>query len=170
MLTYTALREIQKKEMEGAALVPIGETFYTELAQLLKQKREEIKQSNALLALREYENIRKIAQIIQARREEKIVLLALRGELDGNGLSSEEKGLLERIARAVEETRTALHAVWGIEEQGALLKKVRIIRDVEKYTGLDSSVYGPFKVGQETVLPSEEAECLLKFHMAEQVL
>lgn len=168
MITYSLLREIQKKEMESAALVPVEDNFYEQLAQLLEQKKKEAQKSNSLLTIREYENIKKIVQTLQSKREEKIALVALRGEGEGHGLSHEEKILLKNLCNAIKQARGAVKGVW--EKPGIVPKKVRMLKEVEKYKGIDDNVYGPFKSGQELVLPPSEVEWLLKSKMAELVL
>ncbi len=167
MITYAELRETQKKEMESAAIVPVSDTFYEELSQLLEQKKREMQSEDSLLAMREYENIKKIIQTIQNKREEKIALMALRSDSEGKGLSGEERRLLQSMAEAVRESRTNTR---GILKSGKIVseKRVHIVKDVDKYKGLNNAVYGPFKKGENQVLPSEEANWLIKASMAEE--
>ncbi|HLC69211.1 MAG TPA: hypothetical protein VJH24_05200 [Candidatus Bilamarchaeaceae archaeon] len=166
MLTYAALREIQKKEMESAAIVPVEENFYQQLAHLLERKKEEAQQSNSLLTIREYENIKKITQSIQSKREEKMALMALRGAHSGEGLALEERTLLEKLLDAIEESRRTVKMVWESER---VRPKIRILKEVEQYKGVDEQVYGPFKPGEELELPKEETDWLLKAQLAKLV-
>ena len=165
MFNYTTLREIQKKEMESSAFVPVENDFYEQLAKLLEQKHNEAQQSNSLLAIREYENIKKIIQTIQNKREEKIALMALRGNVESTGLSQEETQLLKKLHADIQQSRATVKKVWESEQSTA--KKVRIMKEVERYKGLDNNIYGPFKPGEELLLPKEEAEWLLKANLAE---
>jgi hypothetical protein len=50
-------------------------------------------------------------------------------------------------------------------EQG----KVRFLREILPYTGLDNQTFGPFKVGEIAILPKEEAVWLVKEKLAELV-
>lgn len=166
MLTYSALREMQKKETESAALVGVEPDFYEKVARLLERKKQEAQESNSLLTIREYENIKKVIQGIQGKREEKIALLALRGEHEGRGLSHEETQLLQNLVEAISQARTTVKNVWESEPR-RLPRQIRILREVEQYTGLDNHLYGPFKTGEQPLLPKEEIDWLLKAKMAE---
>ena len=104
-LSYSALREIQKKEMDSAAIIKLENDFYSQIAELLAKKKEEAMSSQSIMAIREYENIRKTVISIQAKREEKIALMALRGENDGDGLTPEEKSFLQRFYGEISEMR-----------------------------------------------------------------
>jgi DNA replication initiation complex subunit (GINS family) len=162
-LSYSSLREIQKKEMESAAAVKLEEKFYEQVAELLANKKGEAMRSQSIMAIKEYENIRKTVISIQAKREEKIILMALRGETEANTLTPGERGFLHRFAETVLDMRTAVKAPVGV------VRKVKILKEVEQYIGLDKSVYGPFKSGEEKLLPRDEAEWLLKANMAEPI-
>ncbi|HID46493.1 MAG TPA: DNA replication complex GINS family protein, partial [Chromatiaceae bacterium] len=155
MLTYAVLRDIQKREMESSAIVQLQDGFYTEVAEFLSKKKEEASGGD-MLSLREYENIKKIVRDVQTKREEKIVLMAIRGESTGTGLTSEEGDMLRQLVSIIDKSRGKLVGVWGSENKPAQ-KKVRLLKDVEQYKGLDNKVYGPFKEGEEQMLPGGEA-------------
>ena len=167
MLNYSDLRDIQKREMESSAIVGLPEDFYGLIAQLLSKKAEEATSNKSLLSIKEYENIRKIILSIAAKREEKIVLMAVRGEKEGNGLTSEEKEMLKELSSIIKKSRETVKSAWASEETSAESRKIKILKDVSAYRGLDNSVYGPFRAGQEQSLPRAEAEWLLKAGMAE---
>lgn len=169
MLTYSKLREIQKKETDSAALTNLEPTFYNDVAQFLSGKKEKAMESESLLAIKEYENIRKIIAAIQSRREEKIVLMAVRGESEQTGLSSDEAQLLKNISELVNTCRDHVSNIWMGKGDKPKTKKVRILKDIEAYTGVDKNIYGPFKSGQEPALPQAEAQWLLKSRMAENL-
>lgn len=167
MLSYSSLREIQKKENESAALTKLDENFYEQVAEFLKKKREEAFNTKSILVIKEYENIKKVVMTIQTKREEKLVLLALRGQ-NVDGLTQTEKAMLASIASTVQNYRDNTLEVLSAEDSGiSKTRKVKIVKDVEQYTGLDNSIYGPFKSGEEAALPLQEAEWLLKSHLAE---
>ena len=86
-LTYSALREIQKKEMESSEIVKVEPDFYEQVSTLLRERKLAAMNDDSMSALKEYENIRKIASGIQAKREEKIFLMALRGDKIHEGLT-----------------------------------------------------------------------------------
>lgn len=166
MLTYSALREIQKKEMDSAALVKLQDNFYKEVSELIAKKKEEAVISKSILAIKEYENIKKIMMSIQAKREEKIVLMAVRSRIDEEGLTSEEKEMLSEMKGIITKNRASINESWGSEETPSM-KRIKIVKDVEQYKGLDNIVYGPFKSGEQPLLPKEEIDWLLKARMAE---
>ncbi|MFN7991211.1 MAG: hypothetical protein U0R44_03565 [Candidatus Micrarchaeia archaeon] len=168
MLNYSDLRDIQKREMESSAIVSLPEDFYSSVSGLLAKKNSEAMASKSLLVMKEYENIKKIVIAITAKREEKIVLMAVRGEREGAGLTAEEREMLKELSSIIKKAREAVKIVWGTEE--SILsdsKRIKILKDVSQYRGLDNSVYGPFRQGEEKILPTAEAEWLLRAGMAE---
>ncbi|MEW6036184.1 MAG: hypothetical protein AB1529_06230 [Candidatus Micrarchaeota archaeon] len=170
MLTYSDLRDIQRKEMESSAIVALPDDFYASVSALLAKKSGEAMQSKSLLSIKEHENIKKIIMSIQAKREEKIVLMAVRGEREGGGLTAEEKELLKELSSIIKKARETVKSVWDSEDSvQANSRKIKILKDVSQYRGLDNALYGPFKQGEEQLLPRAEAEWLLKAGMAEIV-
>ncbi|MEW6722460.1 MAG: hypothetical protein AB1324_04310 [Candidatus Micrarchaeota archaeon] len=168
MLSYAELREIQRKEMESSAIVGLPDDFYRSVSDLLSKKNAEAVESKSLLAIKEYENIKKIVMAIQGKREEKIVLMAVRGEREGAGLTAEEKEMLKELTSIVRKSRDTVKSVWGSEEPlPGDSSRVKMLKDVSQYRGLDNAVYGPFRQGSEQSLPKAEAEWLLKAGMAE---
>jgi len=168
MLNYSSLREFQRREMESSGLVEVPEGFYTEVADLLKQRKKEAMKSQSLLIIKEYENIKRIVQSLQAKREEKIVLMALRGEGSSAGLAFEEREMLKGLSQIIKKSRSVVKSVWDSESSGQeLSRRVRILKDISAYKGLDDNTYGPFKQSEEVSLPETEAEWLLKSKMAE---
>lgn len=168
MLNYSELRDIQKREMESSGIVKLSDDFYQAVALLLSTKKQEAMSSKSLMAIKEYENIKKILISIQSKREEKIVLMAVRGETNDTGLTSEEKGMLRDIRASVDKSHESIKGVWENDDLApANSRRIRILQDVAQYKGLDNLVYGPYKKGDEQVLPMTEAEWLLKSRMAE---
>ena len=168
MLTYSDLREIQKKELSSAAIAPLSKDFYEQLKDFLQKKRKEAMDSGSLLSMREYENIKRIAASIQSKREEKILLMATRGESSVAGLSDSETELLSRVAELINKQHAHFKDVVG-EDEGAQFRRVMILKDIEQYVGLDKNLCGPFKMGEEHLLQKDEAEWLTKSRMAELV-
>lgn len=167
MLNYSDLREIQKREMESSAIVSLPEDFYSLISMMLAKIGSEAMNSKSLLTIKEHENIKKIIIAISAKREEKIVLMAVRGEKEGAGLTAEEKEMLKELSTIIKRSRETVKAVWASEEAPSDERKIKILKDISQYRGLDNSVYGPFKAGDEQMLPRAEAEWLLKAGMAE---
>ncbi|NYZ77453.1 DNA replication complex GINS family protein [Candidatus Micrarchaeota archaeon] len=174
-LNYSILREIQKKETDSTRLSSLEEDFYDAASDFLRQKREEAFSNGSMPAIREYENIKKIISTIKERREEKIVLMAIRGEGTPGGLTPDEVELLKELSDSVKRFRGKMSELFSSEENGKAFaprkksRRVKLLKDVEPYKGLDNGVYGPFKSGEEVELPPEEAEWLLKAKMAETI-
>jgi len=169
MVNYSELRDIQKRELESSAIVLLPDGFYESVSQLLSTKKREALSSQAMLAIKEYENIKKILLGIQAKREEKIVLMAIRGENAGGGLTGQEIEMLRELGATVARSRDAIMKVWGNEDAkpSAASRRLKLLQDVTQYKGLDNVIYGPFRRGDECALPNTEAEWLLKSRMAE---
>ncbi|MBI5046438.1 DNA replication complex GINS family protein [Candidatus Micrarchaeota archaeon] len=168
-MNYSDLRDIQKREMESSAIVPLAEDFYKTISKLLSAKKEDVFTSKSLLSIKEYENIKKIVLSIQAKREEKIVLMSVRGDQTGNGLTAEEKELLKDLSIILNKARDTVRSVWTLEESASDAAKIKLLQDVSQYKGLDNVVYGPFKAGNEETLPRSEADWLLKSKLAELI-
>jgi DNA replication initiation complex subunit (GINS family) len=167
MFSYSDLRDIQKREMESSALVALADDFYSLISHLLAKKGGEALASKSLLAIKEYENIKKIVIAIQAKREEKIVLMAVRGEREGAGLTVEERQMLKDLTQTVSKYREIVKSVWVSENVSQDAKRIKIMKEVSQYRGLDNALYGPFRSGDETMVPNAEADWLLKAGMAE---
>jgi DNA replication initiation complex subunit (GINS family) len=169
-MDYSALRDIQRSEMQSSAIVKLSDDFYQMISQLLQKKHDEALSAKSLIAIREHENIKKIVRSIAAKREEKIVLMAVRGETNGEGLTAEEKELLKGLTSIIMKSRETVKSVWESDPPAPVAsQKVKMLKNVEKYRGLDNTIYGPFKDGDETLLPKPEAEWLRKSGMAETV-
>ena len=168
MLNYSDLRDIQRREMESSAIVSLPDDFYKVVSHMLAKKCGDAMASKSILVIKEYENIKKIIMAIQSKREEKIVLMAVRGEHEGPGLTEEEREMLKDLSSIIIRYREVVKNVWGNEDAvPGNSRRIKILKDVSQYRGLDNSLYGPFRPGEEASLPSPEAEWLLKAGMAE---
>lgn len=173
-LSYSLLREIQKKETDSTRITALEEEFYAVASEFLQAKKEEAFSTGSSLSIREYENIKKIIDTIKERREEKIVLMAIRSESAQGGLTPEERELLSELTEAVRKFRGKMSELFVSDEKAAprpenKMKRVKLLKDIEPYKGIDNNVYGPFKNGDEVELPPGEVEWLLKAKMAEKV-
>ncbi len=163
MLSYSTLREIQKKEIEGGPLVELEEDFFQKAVEYLKSKKQETISGN-ILSIKEYENAKRVLSIILSKREEKIILMALRSEKSQIGLVEKEQELFLKLQNIIAEHRK--NSLLD-EETEFQMQKVVIEQEVGKYMGSDKKLYGPFKKGEEHLLPKSEVEWLLKEKMAQ---
>lgn len=168
-INYKTLREIQQKEFSSPKLSQLEEDFYGTVNAFIKQKKEEAFSSNSILKIREFENLQKIAGAIKEKREEKIVLMALRGEKINGFLTPEEKALFEKLASLLAEFHCSIDETTE-KKQGSDRLKVKIIKDIEAYKGLDGNTYGPYKQDEIVFLPKTEVEWLIKAKMAEMAI
>jgi DNA replication initiation complex subunit (GINS family) len=168
MISYSVLRDIERQELMQASLVPLPENFYDLAKDYLAELEKNI-QNGGVMALREYDNVKRIIKRIMEKREEKVVLLAVRG-VETENLTKEEKELFYSIKQRMEEYRKNLTPDGTESVKKERVKKVRMVREVEAYTAPDGNVYGPFKEKEEVVLPSEEAITLVKAKLAEEVI
>lgn len=169
MLNYVELRKIQRQEMGSSEVSTLDSDFYSKVAEFLAIKKKEAMNVKSILAIREYENIRKIVLSIQSKREEKIVLMAVRGDITGKGLTDEERIMLKDLASIIGKSRSRVKDVWSSETIPSTTIRIKILRDIEQYRGRDDVLYGPYKGGEEKLLPSVEAKWLLKAGMAAEV-
>lgn len=168
MITYSFLRDIERQELTQASLVLLPEDFYKKAKEYATELEARIN-GGGVMVLREYDNVKRIIKRITEKREEKVVLLAVRG-VESENLTKEEKEFFYSIKEKIEQYRKNFR----IDEEGSIkkemVKKVRMIKEVEAYTAPNGSIYGPFKKEEEVVLPSEEANALLKEKKAEEVI
>ncbi|MGV8176385.1 MAG: hypothetical protein ACP5NX_01130 [Candidatus Bilamarchaeaceae archaeon] len=167
-ISYPMLREMQRKESESAEIVKVDPEFYKRVSRFLEDRKVEVLKSSSMLKIKEYENLKHIVRSLQLRREEKIVLSAIRGDRDASErLAEEERVLLQSLTKAVAQGRDAIGSLFAEDVAEPRFKKVRIIKDISPYKGLDSNTYGPFRAGDEPILPKEEADWLMKEKFAE---
>ncbi len=170
MLNYSKLREMQRSEIASSELCTVDGNFYTQLKEFLVEKKKEAIEGQKLLVIKEYENLRKIAKSVVNKRNEKLVLLALRGKKETMGMTEEEMEFLGHLSKAIEENDAQLSFIFEESNGGQKkdnIKRVRLLKTISPYKGLDEKVYGPFSEGEIVELPKDEAQWLLKEKMAE---
>jgi len=169
VIDYKTLREIQQKEVSSPKLSSLEENFYQTTAKFLEDKKCEAFSSNSITKIREYENLQKIIAIIKEKREEKILLMALRNEKINGYLTPEEKVFFENLVKALNDFRNSINQkTETVCESEAL--KVKVIKDIDAYKGLDGKIYGPFKQDEIVSLPKAEVEWLIKAKLAEMLV
>ncbi len=138
-ITFTFLREVQRKERENKELVPLPKDFIEELREYLKRKVQIL--SNPEMAdfydIRAIENIKPVIKSIFDKRERKIIMFAVRSGKTGtkpkNMLPHEEEMFL-KIKNAVMESRKVLDELLSIIDIYTLgyvpPKKEEAIQDV----------------------------------------
>jgi len=170
-IDYGVLRDIQRQELSSPRLTRLNDDFYSQTIEFLSAKKDEAFSSNSILKIREYENLQKIVVSIKEKREEKIFLMALRGEKVNGSLTPEEKELFNELVFVLKKFRNEINDFdEDQEETRKEALKVKLIKDIEAYKGLDGSTYGPFKKDELVSLPKSEVDWLVKAKIAEMVV
>jgi len=176
-LSYEALRRIQLQEKHNATLTVVDEAFYESYAVFLAQQVERLRQAFSLDEVKLYENTQKILKEIIEKRQQKILLKALRdlktGDVSSEGLARQEKELYIELLRLLQSHEASLNSAFAGEKtvQEKPGEKdtvaVRILVDLPAFVGMDSQPLGPFTASQVVELKKEEAELLIKRNAAE---
>jgi len=170
-IDYGLLRDIQRQEISSPKLTRLDEEFYSQIKDFLSAKKDDAFSSNSILKIREYENLQKIIVSIKEKREEKIFLMALRGDKVNGSLTPEEKQLFNELVEVLRKFREDTDgSIEEVEKTREEQLKVKVIKDIEAYKGLDGNVYGPFKKEELVSLPKAEVDWLVKAKIAEMVV
>ncbi len=175
MMDYEELRKYQRMERNSPALADISSDFYEKLAELIKNKMREYEETNSATALRELENIKKIALDLFERREQKILLKALHDVRIGGFSDSElpvfEKELFRQIVETLDKKRKEFDSLLRgevlmreeekiVEEKIKGIEKlvlVRVLKNIPKFVGSGMQELGPFEENEIVKLPEEDA-------------
>ncbi len=172
-MDYETLVDIYRKEMASSELVKVDPNFYTELKKLLEEKKKSLSEDD-LLSQKEYWNLKKMVSRIVSKRIQKIIIAASEDiEVEA---TPEEQELYARVKGAIEGFKSGIETVKENkpreeekeEEVQTNLKKIKIIKFVEKYIGENEKVYGPYNVGDIVEIEKEEAEWLISTGYAEE--
>ncbi|MFA5077045.1 MAG: hypothetical protein WC488_01320 [Candidatus Micrarchaeia archaeon] len=169
MLNYSFLREIQKKEIESFEPVKVDRDFYAQLRQFLELKKSSAMKSQSFMDMREFENVKKVAKSIVAKRKEKLLILSSLSEGEVEGLADEEQAFLKELRRISSASFGPLECIFEEPKDEQAKMRLKVVKTIDAYKGFDNNIYGPFKEGEEISLPEEEAELLLKSKMAEHM-
>ena len=170
MLTYSRLREIQLKEIASLEPVKLERDFYSQLREFLESKKASVGKAQSLMEMREFENIKKVAKSLVAKRKEKLLMLSAILERDIEGLTEEEQEFMDGVRGISKKSFGHVDDIFEEpKEARAPETRVKIGRAIEAYKGSDNNIYGPFKEGEEVLLPQDEADWLLRSKLAEHM-
>ncbi len=165
MLTYESIREAVKREKGSAGLTPLPADFFTSAkAYLDKKSRLRTKDDQW-----EQDQAKRRMQDLVELREKKILMGALyfvRSGVKPENLTEDEYSFLKSLAEVIKG--------WQDKKKGMLEAKVEPLpvvafqEDVPRFVGIDMKNYGPFKAGDMSTLPKENAELLEKKGAANQ--
>ena len=162
-MSYEDLRKFQRMERADARLASFDKGFYKELSLLIKAQREAAQASvgQADGEARVFENTIKIARDLFERREQKIILKALRAAhsvepVSAEGMTSEEKKGFERLVGALrsnkqEFEKAVLSGVGRVTAED--LRKIQHVQDIP--------LISPDSENVESVVSSEDLNMAL---------
>jgi len=186
-MDYEDLRALQRRERNTQKLAEFSADFYEKLTGLIQSSKTKYQQSNNTCDFKNLDNIYKIAKDIFERREQKIILKALRdyriSENDTTNLLNKEKTFYNHLLTQLKEHRkTTDLALLGqnmavnLSEKPAEISSedlnsvlIRIINQVPKIMTKDLKEIGPFEPKELIKLPEDEAQLLLSKNLAERV-
>ena len=185
-MNYEDLRRFQRMERNSSKLGDLPRNFYDELSQLLVTQKSKCKEGQAEEA-KIFENMIKTARDIFDRREQKILMKAMRfvrtNETDKDSITDEEKALFERLSEDLKKSRQEfemlllgngkpknLEKIQNINDIPSInnghagedlnIVMVRILKKVPKFVSGDLKEYGPFEANSIVKLPKKEADLL----------
>ncbi|MEM4554454.1 MAG: hypothetical protein QXT25_01220 [Candidatus Anstonellaceae archaeon] len=181
-INYKNLRDLVREEKSQPGLCNLPPDFYDSIKQFLANKYSELQTHRSIMQMKEFENSIATIKEIAAIRRQKILFEALRSSgahISKENMTKEEHELYDRFCDIISHENERIEALLSGFEKGyeaaqqsaatSKLKKVRFTKDVPAYMGAGSKIIGPFKGGEEGLLPPEEAELLVKGKLAELV-
>jgi DNA replication initiation complex subunit (GINS family) len=189
-ISFETLFEFLRKEKSRDEIQELPHNYFEQIIKYLDEKRQEIaKRSqdgffNSSLAS-QAENAARIIREIYDRREKKIIMLAVNKArtdsniIDTSNLLPEEKkmfdslvcelhnfrqGILDKVMRG--ETPDFIVCTPMEKEDEPELpadrKRITFMQDLDRFVGKELEEYGPFKTGENAVLPNDIAELLIR--------
>jgi len=186
-LTYKNLRDYAREEKAQPGLGKLPEDFYPSVQSFLSSKFSEMESSRSVLQMREFENAAATIREIVLIRQQKLLFRAIRSggeETKMAEMTREEYDVYDRFRGIVSEENEKLNSMLSRfeakksapSEKGeaaaskkASVKRVRFTHEVQEYVGMNRERFGPFKAGEESDLPEQEADVLLRQKMAETI-
>jgi DNA replication initiation complex subunit (GINS family) len=191
-LTYKNLRDFAREEKAQPGLGKLPEDFYPSVQSFLSSKFSEMEESRSVLQMREFENAAATIRELVLIRQQKLLFRAIRSggeETKMEEMTREEYETYDRFRGIVQEENMKLNSLLSRFETArksaravpaeatvilennkqSSVKRVRFVCEVQEYIGMNRERLGPFKAGQESELPENEAEILLRQKMAEAI-
>jgi DNA replication initiation complex subunit (GINS family) len=183
-MNYEDLRRFQRMERNSTKLAQIDKDFYLKLSELTRYYKTKAHEDSE--HSKSFENILKVSRDIFERREQKILMKALRfvrsGETEQNALTAEEKKFFDSTVDALKNSRNDFEkALIGekallpkIDDIPALLEPetsdiilVRTVKKLPRFVSFDLKEYGPFDANEVIRLPKKETELLINRKLVE---
>ena len=186
-LTYKNLRDFAREEKAQPGLGKLPGDFYPSVQSFLSSKFSEMESNRSVLQMREFENSAATIREIVLIRQQKLLFRAIRSggqEAKVEEMTREEYDVYDRFRSIVQEENEKLNSLLSrfeskkkassepeavIAPEKPNVQRVRFTKEVQEYIGMNRERFGPFKAGQESDLPSQEAELLLRQKIAETI-
>jgi len=157
MLTFESLSRIAREEKASANLTKLPDGFFEEAQKYLSKKAQANEGKEDAWEL---ENARMVLGDITRAREKKLLLAALGfadAGIEPQNMAPEEREFFSKIASLVESFRSERKRAEAERERGLVF-----LHDVPQFVGTDLRAYGPFKKGDEAVLPEDLSKILVE--------
>ncbi|MFH1127147.1 MAG: hypothetical protein ABIG84_02435 [archaeon] len=187
MITFTFLREIQKKERTSSELSKLDPGFYEAVKEYILRKKR-IRERGKELSFKEKKEIENIGPVVKSiydTRERKIVngaLLAARTGMKMANILVHEEKLLADICKRIEESRAGFEYVLGSKPEYVPvgdkagdkepvddMVRIKVIEDIPEFVGEDLKAYGPWKAGETVMCNRDFSVVFIKGGKAEEV-
>lgn len=190
MITYSEIRNLQRKEKESTSLQDLGQDFIGELAEYIQDKRKILsknkEQGNPFSeemeskARSEMENALRVIDMLFQLREKKIIYQAIMSAkkdvkiYNTSNMLDYEKSLFEQTLKLIKSHRKKIsHELSSQEkikkeEKVSKTKMLRLTGDVNSFVW-EGEEYGPFKKEDAVNLSEELADLLIKRGKAEEI-
>ena len=174
-MNYDDLYKAWKREKESTQLQQLPKDFYDNLAGYMKsliEKQQMLDEKSLMAKLLTEENAytkRLFTELLQIRRNKITAEILDSGSVSIEACTREEEKLANDLASITDTYKKILNEVLEgkerqVKEIVAKPKKllVRFLQSLPAIIGADTKTYGPFKQEDLTLLPTENAEALLK--------
>lgn len=194
-MNYEDLRRFQRLERNSSRLGELNGSFYEDLSQMLCAQKAKCKDGSSEDA-RVFENMIKTSRDVFDRREQKILMKAMRyartNETEKDAVTDEERKLFERMAEELKKNRQDFEMLLsgngkprdigkiqnindipvmnnGQVAEDLNIVMVRILKKVPKFVSGDLKEYGPFEANSIARLPRKEADLLSNRNIIELI-
>jgi DNA replication initiation complex subunit (GINS family) len=166
MITFETIRTVMSEEKKANKLTELPENFFQQLMQYLENKSKMKGKEESW----EFESAKRLLQDILEMRERKLSSLALyhvrSGILPGK-LMPEEQVFFDEIVKSTKEFQEKMKEV--LMGSSPKMKIIALLEDTPEFVCIDMKNYGPFKKGDITTIPEENAKLLLEKGIAKEV-
>ncbi len=167
MLTDETIRRIFEEEKNSPGLTRLPEGFFLEVKEYVERKGKMARDESDQWAL---DSIKRRLKTIFGRRERKI-LNSVHGFIDSgvlpDNLTPEEEKFFENAVECVKGFQKKREGAFD-EPEEENLTMVTILEDVPRFVGINMKNYGPYKKGDVTTMPDENAQLLIQKQLAEK--